>query len=252
MNPLRVFQRLLPTGEAFRIVVNKLLRRFFVALGPSFEDAKEFADSAYQDLFPGRTRLIAEWEEFFGLNPSSDATENERRQALAGEWAATGGQSPGYIQGVLHAAGFTNLFVYDWWDEAGDPRDPRDYTETPLIGTVQCGEPIAICGHPEALCNAFLANEPGYLVNSNLSRIAPPAIPSDTDTHPFFFYVAGAEFPGPRPLVSNARRVELQRLLLKLKPAHLWLVLYATFSDDYLVTESGEPLTTEDGELIYV
>lgn len=252
MIPVRVFQRLLPTGEAFRIVVDKLLRRLFVAIGESFRDAKEFADSAYLDLFPQRTRLLAEWEEFFGIYPSSDATENQRRQGLAGEWAATGGQSPGYIQGVLHAAGFTDLFVYDWWDDDGNARDPRDYTDQPLIGTVQCGASIAIAGHRKAQCNGFLVNFPSYLVNSNLSRVAPPAIPSDTDAHPYFFYIAGEMFPGPRPVIPVARKNELDRLILKLKPTHLWAVVYVTFAGSSLTTEAGASLLSEGSELLYI
>ena len=249
---LRLFQRLLPSGEAFRIVVDKLLRRFFVALEPTFELAKTDADLGYLDLLPGDTRRLREWEDHFGIPRSGDETEAQRRLALAGEWAATGGQSPGYIQGVLRAAGFSDLYVHEWWErDTGDTRDPHDYTEDPLAGSCQCGEDFAECGDPDAQCDEFLVNEPGYFVNLNLSPVAPPPIPSDPDYYPFFLYIGGEDLDGDPPQIDFSRRTELQRLLQKLKPSQQWIVLRVDFTGD-LLTEDGETLLTEDDFILSV
>jgi hypothetical protein len=187
------------------------------------------------------------------------------RLALAAEWAANGGQSPGYIQGVLQTAGF-DVYVHDWWEDGAPPyvaRDPRDYTETPLIGSWQCtGEP----GAPESYqpqcsafpsqpqCNGWLANEVGYLVNKDLTRRAPPPVPDDSSKWPFFYYLGGETF-GELAYVPSDRRSEFERLVLKISPAHLWVVTgLVVFEDELfnLATEDLDDITTETGDDIVV
>jgi hypothetical protein len=248
---LRIFQHLLPTGEAWRTTVDKALRRFFAGLAPAGEDAREFIDLVHLDLFPDTTRQLAEWERQFGLAPAANALEVSRRAALAAEWQATGGQSPGYIQGVLRTAGF-DVYVHEWWvPPSGAPwftRDPRDYTETPLFGTIQCGEDDAICGEAGAICNRDLANEPGYFDNLDLSNRAPAAIPSDPDFWPYFFYVGAETFPEVA-LIDVGRRGEFERLIQKIKPAQQWVVTLISYTGA-LITEDGDTLITEDGDTL--
>jgi uncharacterized protein YmfQ (DUF2313 family) len=248
---LRIFQHLLPTGEAWRTTVDKALRRLFVGLSSSGDDARQFVDLVYLDLFPGYTRELVAWESQFGLSPTADATELARRQALAAEWSATGGQSPGYIQGVLQTAGFP-VYVHEWWEPPNvaprTARDPRDHTEVPLFGTYQCGMTIARCGVPRVRCNRFLANEPGYFDNLDLTRRAPPPIPADTAKHRYFLYIGSETFPD-RVQLPSERRAEFERLIQKIKPAQQWVVTLIDFLDT-LLTEDGDNLTTEDGDPI--
>jgi len=220
---LRVYQHLLPNAKAWRITTAKTLRSFFEGLAGAPEDARTFLDAVYGDIFPATTRELAAWEEQFGID--ANPVEATRRLNLAAEWAAGGGQSPGYIQDVLHTAGFTNVYIHEWW-ESGPPyvaRDPRDYTTVPNLGTVQCGEAIAVCGETQAQCNAFLANEPGYFDNLDLTPRAPPLITDDADTWRFFLYFAGETFPTAAE-VPATRRAEFERLLLKLCPNQQWIV----------------------------
>jgi uncharacterized protein YmfQ (DUF2313 family) len=270
---LRQFEHLLPSGRAWRLTVGKTLRKFFEGLAAGAPPAaRAFIDSVYLDLLPDTTRELPEWERQFGIFVAATDTEAQRRQRIDAEWKATGGQSPHYLQTILQAAGF-EVFVHEWWKDAasfqqvacgeplaqcGEPRalasdrnfrrfvhDPRDYTEQPLVGTVQCGEPLAACGEPSALANAFLANEPGYLVNLNLTPQAPPAVPSAPQTWPFFLYVGGETFP-ERAFVPRERRADFERLVLKLRPAQQWVVTLIDFSS-LLATEGGDELTTESG-----
>ena len=142
---LRIFQHLLPNARAWRLSKGKTIRKFFEGLAGAPEDARAFIDAVYGDVFPATTRELAAWEEQYGIAANPD--EATRRLNLAAEWAAQGGQSPSYIQGVLHTAGFIDVYIHEWW-ESGPPyaaRDPRDYTTHPTIGTVQCGEPLALC-----------------------------------------------------------------------------------------------------------
>lgn len=262
MSFFRIFQHLLPDAAAWRLTIEKTLRRFFEGLAGGPEDAVEFVDDVYGDINPETTRALEEWEKQFGLQPNGD--ETERRLALAAEWAANGGQSPSYIQGVLHTAGFTNLFVFDWWEDGAPPyvaRDPRDYTEQPLVGSWQCtGEP----GAPESFqpqcsafpsqpqCNNWLANEVGYLVNKDLTRRPPPPVPDDSDYWPFFYYI-GAETFGEIASVDADLRPELERLVLKISPAHMWVVMLVAYLEDeesLLLTEGSDFLTAEDEDLL--
>jgi hypothetical protein len=260
MSLFRSIQHLLPTGESFRLGVNKYVTEFWQGLGNFADSAKTYVDLVYLDLFPDTTRELEEWEQFYGLSPSASATEVERRMALAAEWRATGGQSPAYIQSVLQTAGF-DFYLHEWW-ESTDPwvaRDPHDYTDDPTFGSFQCYdnydplgpsvEPWLTAGDADAQADAWLANETHYWANATLSDDAPPPIPNDPDAYPYFLYFSGATFPDP-VLIYESRRAELKRLIQKLKPSQQWIVCLAEYVDP-LLTEDGAELLTEGGEPLY-
>lgn len=244
MTFFRMFQHLLPRSVAWRLSLGTTIRRFFEGLTGAPSDARAYIDYVYDDLAPETTRALAEWERAFGLSASID--DASRRLALAAEWRATGGQSPSYLQGVMQAAGF-DVYVHEWWSSGPPwvPRDPRDYTNQPLSGTVQCGEPDALCGEPDALCNEFLANEVFYLVNRNLTNVAPPAVPDDAARWPFFLYWGGPVFGETAPIPA-ARRAEFERLLLKICPLEQWLVTIVTYIPD------GEDVIVIDGAYLII
>lgn len=182
MNWLSVFKHLLPSGRAWRITTNKMLRSFIDGLRGAPEDAREFIDNVYLDIFPATTRRLDEYENQFGL-PAAVLTEQQRRDRLDAAWKATGGQSPRYIQDTLQGAGFP-VYVHEWWvpdplhptggsvngDSVPVARDPFAYlwdgvSERQFIG---CGHNLAMCGGDVAFANS--QNEPpGYpLVNKVL------------------------------------------------------------------------------------
>ncbi len=259
---LRVFAHLLPRSPTWSLTQNKTLRKFFSGLAGVFDDPingpRAAADLVLLDCFPATARpdALTEWEREFGIIP--DPSDSVRRLALAAAWRATGGQSPSYIQGVLQVAGF-DLYVHEWWS-SGPPfvaRDPRTYTQTPLIGTEQC-TPLALAGYKPACsmrtlgqpqCNDFLSNEPGYLVNKDFTQRPPPAVPNDSATWPYFFYIGGATFPA-RASVPASRRAELERLVLKLRPTHQWIVMLVDYWDDSVVTLDDDSIVTLDDDSI--
>jgi hypothetical protein len=110
-------------------------------------------------------------------------------------------------------------------------RDPRAYTTQPLVGNYQCeatdpwecfdsGPGDTLAPH----CDETLANDPGYLVNLDLTRRAPPPVPSDPAAWPYFLYFAGETFP-ERAAVDFSRFDELKELVLRLAPSQQWLVM---------------------------
>ena len=263
---LRAFAHLLPRSPVWRLSFNKVLQQLFsgLALGAP-EDARAYVDAVYNDLFPATTRQLAMWEAEFGI--VADPSDSVRRQNLAAAWAATGGQSPAYIQGVLQAAGFP-LYVHEWWTSGppylpGAARDPRTYTHVPLIGTFQCSPHSFGASQPECnlaptvgapACNGFLANDPGYLVNLDLTNRPPPPVPSDSSKWPFFIYLSAASFP-THVSVPATRRAELERLVLKLKPAQQWVVMLVDYVDAVpgsasIVNASAASLVNASGALL--
>lgn len=211
------------------------LWKFIKGLGEEPENVRAFIDEVHGDAFPATTRDLEEWERQFGIEPTSD--EATRRLALAAEWAATGGQSPHYLQSVVQAAGF-NLWIHEWWS-SGPPyvaRDPRSYTQLALIGTYQCrpvGDPDQVQCRPRTFadqpqCNRFMVRDPGYIVNRDLTPRAPPPIPDDASKFPYFLYWGAQVFPN-RASVPIGRKDELERLLLKLCPAQQWLVMLVDY-----------------------
>jgi hypothetical protein len=227
----RVIQHLLPQGLAWRTTVETTLRKFFEGLGAVGTDARTFIDLVYLDLLPNTTRELPAWEKQFAL--PKGGSEAERRLKLALAWSSHGRQSPDYIQRTIHAAGFTGVYVYEWW-VSGPPfvaRDPRDYTTQPLIGLYQCegtdpwecfaaGAQQPLAAH----CDDTLANDPGYIVNLDLTRRSPPPVPSDPSRWPYFVYFAGENFPNLAPVPSH-RVAELKEILLRICPTQQWLVL---------------------------
>ena len=268
----KILQHLLPNSQTFRLTIDRTLRKFFEGFGAFFDEAasdpdytlplpspdppRKFVDDVYLDLFPTITRPTAraEWLKQFGLTPSGvEATE---KLQIAAAWQAQGAQDPKYLQDLLQTAGFS-LFVHEWWDktlplllqtqcgddlaECGEPtavcsvspavrlvRDPRLYTLLPHVGIIQCGDFIAQCGEPSAQCNDLLGNDPGYLVNETLNRRAPPRIPDDAAYWRFIFYVGGETFPD-RVAIDPERRAELEQLILQYRPTQQWVVMLVDY-----------------------
>jgi hypothetical protein len=287
---LRIYTHLLPTGAAWRLGFQKQLTKFFNGLTGFPSDARAYADLVFLDAFPSTTRQVPLWRSQFGIEPgANDAAD---RLQLDTAWKSQGGQDPDYLQSILQGAGFP-LYMHEWWTDdppfkqpcCGDSRakcgdskalassrsykrfvrDPRNYTLQPATGTVQCSafpdQPQCSSFGDQPQSNAFLSNEPGYLVNLDLTRSAPPAIPDDTAqsapdakafdwvpaTWPYFFYVGGATFPN-RVSIPASRRAELERLVLKLRPSQQWVVMLVDYVNT--VDNANGPLVNNSGQEI--
>jgi hypothetical protein len=237
MPTIEIIKHLLPRGRAWRLTVDRVLKKWISGIVYPAASGKTIADEAWAESHPLTTTHLPDWEHQFNL--SGSGSDTVRRTSLDAAWKATGGQSPYYIQSIIQAAGFTNCYVHEWWEGSGPPyvrRDPRLYTTLPLIGTYQCTptdqdgpqccEQIDANGDAfdQPQCNAFLANYPGYLVNKRLTDEAPPPVPDDPTKWPFFIYIAGETFPDPAQ-IDMTRLSELEDLLLKICPTQNWIVL---------------------------
>lgn len=229
----RLFTHLLPRARAWRLTVEKKLRRFIVGFAEGFgPDAREFVDLILLDVFPETTRQLSEWESQFGLTAGT-LTESERRERLAGAWTATGGQSPRYIEDVLRAAGF-DVYVHEWFAPGSlyppTPRDPNLYLTSDISSGMECGEAIAEAGEEFAMCG-YVVYTPGDVISNELDNPAQPptVIPTDPAYYPFFFYIGAAVFPNLAN-VPTSRRAELEALILRIKPTHCWVGMLINYT----------------------
>ena len=216
-------QNLLPGGRAWRLPYGSQIRQFFSGLTDTGADVKEFADLVWLDTQPETTRVLTEWENEFGLPDDPSLTNQERIERLNGEWSATGGQSPRYIQDVLRSAGF-DVYVYEWWVPGSDPvvtRDPNAYVNA-ATSKWRCGMPGARCGIPEVRCtDDAIRTDPYILTTRGLDSYTPPSPPADSAKWPYVFYIS-SDAIGTEAEISASRRLDFERLLSLIKPAYLW------------------------------
>lgn len=179
---LRIFKHVLPNARAWKITVDKTLRRFFEGLAGTGSDVKVFADFIWLDIIPASTRQLDLWDDAFGLLDVG-LTDQQRRDRLDATWKALGGNDPDYIQETLQSNGF-DVYVHEWWEPGTEPdvgvkacvtpRNPRLYLREEYTGAallVECGEADAQCGEADAQCGN--SDEPlGYpLVNKVLNSV---------------------------------------------------------------------------------
>lgn len=228
----KVLQHLWPISRAFDTTKqDKQFTELNQGLAILGDESKTFTDDVYQDLFPQTTRELDMWETQWNLPFNSTLTEQGRRDRLANAWSSLGGQSPKYIQDTIQGAGFTNVFIHEWWDLAQLPlavaHDPNvilagdedllvniiTFTQKDFI--TGANEIIMEAGEPEALAGnytQFLFTEIEY------------QIPTNPELYPYFLYFGDATFPN-RTTVPADREAEFKELLLKICPAQQWLGL---------------------------
>ena len=228
----RILQHLWPISRAFDTTKqDKQFTEFNQALTFLGEESKRFTDDVYGDLFPETTRELDSWEGQWNLPFNSALTEQERRDRLAGAWSALGGQSPRYIQDTIQAAGFTNVFLHEWWDlaqlpaaVAHDPNVILQNNQDLLVNIITFTVKDFITGLDEAIMEcgetpAQLGQYTQFIFSEFVYEI-----PTNPDLFAYFLYFGDETFPN-RTTVPASREAEFKELLLKICPAQQWLGL---------------------------
>jgi len=264
MDFLRLFKHLLPRAESWRIEkVQKRLYKFIRGLAFWLEDTnvdmtkaglRHYADKIYEDLGPATTRQIPMWENQFGIAPDPTLTDAQMRNRIDASWKSLGGQDPQYIQDVLHAAGFTQLFVHEWWQDSGvgaltvppTVRSAYRILELGLINDgslgvdgMQCEGDHAQTDDDHAQCHGSIgATGVSHYALTNLDNDPTPTVPNDITLWPYFFYITGETwtdngaapptitFPG----VPASQKRELERTILKISPTQNWIGIIVNFT----------------------
>jgi len=258
---LRVYEHLLPQGaKTWAMKIGELhLRQFFEGLTELPADVKAFYDEIWLDIFPDDTRELALWEDQFGI-VDQGLTTAERRTRLDGLWKAQGGQSPRYLQdliaarGFTAAAGFSDIFIHEWWDPAGGagttqgvpapaPRDPGLHlvdsqilvnkiatTQTLFYGAGDVGmestDPDDGAWTPAQWIDAQRSTS-GELLDIVRGRV-PYTIPVAVVEWRFFLYFGGPT-GGTFANVDASRQEEFEDMLLYYCPGQQWLGLMINY-----------------------
>lgn len=261
----KIIKSLLPKSEAFNLIIQKNITKFFEGLTALPDDFRTYIENIYLDIFPDDTRSIELWEEQFGISmPSSDDTIRRSNVDIA--WKLKGGQSAVYLQGILQDAGF-DVQVHE-----NNPKiDPDIFISAQFVMT--CGMSTAVCGNDDAyagrtggfiLANGFVPDSSDlrdYLMTcggdgfDNVTAgqsvavcgyfeqfiITPKSysIPDDSDYWDNVFFIGGDATRDPVTHELTAietvdididRQSEFEKLILKIKPVNTWagmLINYA-------------------------
>lgn len=265
MTMFRTFQHVLPNAKAWRLTIDKPLRKFVAGVSAPADSIRTYFGGVWGDLIPESTQSLDEWEGQFGL-PDTGLPESARRQRLRAAWAAQGGQSPRYIQDTLQANGF-GVYVHEWFTGAAFPlsasycgdlsaesgeagvecvgvqhttRNPNDVLAPdnivpvagkgyPLVNLITGVTPnlLALCGEAGA--------ESGESLITCYNHVGYTFTPkkyettSDPNTWPYYLYLGGETF-GTLAQVPASRRFEFETLCLKICPTQQWLGVMVEYS----------------------
>jgi len=234
MSFFNAFKALLPSGKAFDITQNSLLRKFFKGLAYLPEDVRNETDLIFMDLFPDSTRAMDEWEKQFSVLFSDLQYGDTRRGILKSLWQANlGGQSLSYLQGLLQNVSpqiklFENVPV----------KNPRDAN---AVFACMCGQKSSCCGNKKMSC--------GY--KDGDSEFSPTVIrndsdqlydiPVDEDFWANYFFVAKNVVTNSRKEIIYCEKLILdskwkpfiEYLILKVKPVQTGALVFIQYVDNY-------------------
>lgn len=229
---IKIFKHLLPTGRAWRLTIDKPLRRLVEGLSSAAQDARDYIDARYLDLLPYTSTTLDEWGDQFGVEPTAEAVD--------AAWKATGGQSTNYVEGILRAAGF-DLTIHAFHVPGSEPsagsldgpavRNPNYFLDSPYwIGEYiyTAGDPLVTAGAPLVTAGATTqsGDGPGYVLVDGVNVYYPQL---DATRWPYYVYIGDPVFPRLASIPAS-RRQELEALVLKLIPAQQWVGMMVKYS----------------------
>lgn len=186
-----ILRTLFPKGPIWAFKAFGDADKLIETIGDVKETIRTFLKSIAHTRTPSLTPVLSDLEREYGITPASGLTEAQRREILAGYvYAKADNSSADDLQARLHAAGFTELFVYP-----NDPIVNPSYYSSGIWSAV-CNHEDTICGNQECYCGQLgvggyvLANGPVYDATGNLHEYE---IPTGSETWPMVFFVGGAK-----------------------------------------------------------
>lgn len=136
-NVFNTFKHLFSRSQAWRLVASPI-KEYIKGFSYFPGDLRDFIDRIWLDIFPDTTREFEKWEQQFGL--AQTGTAQERLDNLKGRWQAQGGQGFDYLQDLIQASGYPQVFLHEWWIGADA------YRTYCLAPDSDCGSATAECG----------------------------------------------------------------------------------------------------------
>jgi len=179
---------LMPKGAVWALKPMGDLDKLLESIGDVKETIRDYIKSIAYVRNPNLTPVLSDLEREFGVVPVTSLTESERRELLAGYAYAKPGSGKDDLGSRLHAAGFTDLHVYQ-----NEPLVDPDYYQGGAWADV-CGHQDSVCGHEDAYCGQIgiggylLVNGPVYDTDGNEIEYT---VPDSSERWPLVFFVGG-------------------------------------------------------------
>lgn len=239
---------ILPTSTTWSGTISRNFTILIQAIASVPKIVHDEVGKIFTDLIPSTTRRIDDWSKQF-----NHATVLSTSR-LESEWKQGTGQSPNFFQQKLHDAGFTQLYVHEWWRDESDPLYPSPRDPTSLISEFQ---PANLLVNP--VSSAYeevpqleddyqlemdtVADGDGQLGDSNGIYYQDKLYThnEDEDEYPSYFYVCGQTFP-QAAAIDGEDYDEIRKIIYKHKPAHLRCVLIVTYDTVINTPTSGDEI----------
>jgi hypothetical protein len=183
-----ILRTLFPKGPIWSFKAFGDADKLIETIGDAKETVRAFLKSIANTRTPDLTPVLSDLEREYGITPASGLTEAQRREILAGYVYAKVGSGKDDLEARLHAAGFTELFVYP-----NDPIVNPGYYASGIWSAV-CDHQDTVCGNQECYCGQLgvggyvLANGPVYETDGTEHEYG---IPTASETWPMVFFVGG-------------------------------------------------------------
>ncbi len=248
-----VYKQLQPKGRAFLLPFENDLYKFNKASAKQPDRICDFYVDVRSSGIPTvdmPADSLTDWESDLGLLTNTGLTDAQRRERIIGKYYSVGGQGPDYIEERFQSAGFP-VFVY----ENNPTLGAREYITR--SGAFDSGD--ALSGdftdrlNPASLGGILYANPPiftnrkDYLGSSlgdtnvemgdfQLGEFSQTliieveyAIPTDSATFIFFWFLAGPGNIFDFVDIDADRQADFENLIFQLKPAHTWVIAQVNF-----------------------
>lgn len=259
----RILARMFPSSSAWALSADNTLKAYIEALAGFLDDIKAEAQAAWLDYLPAHTRRLSDWQDQFGITGGrselsaawkatggqspkylQDVLQGRGFNLYVHEWwtpesvpmagvqsCATARDADALLTTAPNAGTFNaqcgepELQCGEPIAQAGNTSGARGYTLVNVIEstrqnfTAQCGAAAIQCGELGAMCGQYSDYE--------TRRRAYP-VPPETEKYAYFYYVGAQTFPD-LAAVPASRRAELEALVLRYAPAHLWGGMLVTY-----------------------
>ena len=257
------FLRLLLPASWFWQSSTSNLGKLWESIAAVADTTKNYLLGSVTDSIPLKTLEFEKWEEELSLPTNTTLIDEQRRQRISGKLLETNVGTINSIQTKLQQYGF-DLYVHSPFQN-NVLVNPSNYLSTASTqpALISLGSPWGYLGHENAVLGykedipkgyplvnidyqidnslISLGGEWGYLGHQNaiLGYSAASSIvnekrvkyilPTDANLYQYFIYIGAANF-GDFVTISKTRRNELERLLLQIVPAHIWIGMLITFT----------------------
>jgi len=229
---IKATKLLYPTGRAFRLYANNNLGRLHKALAQSekrfYDAAQSMRDSLLPDNFNFTTNDAQDWERRLGMQIKPNVTLTQRKLAIQRKYNHPGDikarQSIPFFQSELQSAGFSNLVVQKN-KVNGQAVLHDEYFGLKHQTALEHGEEQHGQAIPDVVINSLEGAKDEAQFLQYLDNV-----PSGTNLEPFYrfsFLVSGENTT--IATIDKARRKELRKLILSLKPASMFCLLYVNY-----------------------